>query len=185
MTIEQWVVCFNSYMSVVVLKAPHRMRDLLAYSSLIVKAAHDYSGTPWLSYDSHFRSLAATLQLQNWSMSDQAIWTQYFGRAEPRSQPSNALSVGPYGGTQPSEGRESRAHSPRGKRPKDRKQPYPKQNPICIRWNREGCASPECRYRHVCLECHGPHRAPSCPSSSSANQGSKAKLRDPTRTGGH
>ena len=49
-TIEQWVVCFSTYMSVMVLRNPARIRDLLAYQALIVKAAHDYSGTPWLSY---------------------------------------------------------------------------------------------------------------------------------------
>ena len=29
--------------------------DLLAYSSMIIKASLDYDDTPWLSYDSHFR----------------------------------------------------------------------------------------------------------------------------------
>ena len=52
-TIEQWVVCFNAYMSVVSLQQPQRLRDMLAYSSIIVKAAHDYDGKPWLSYDVH------------------------------------------------------------------------------------------------------------------------------------
>ena len=37
-----------------------RIRDLMAYQALIVKAA--YEGTPWLSYDTHFRSVAATMQ---------------------------------------------------------------------------------------------------------------------------
>lgn len=78
-TIEQWVVCFNSFLSVVTMRAPHHVRDMLAYVSLIVKAAHDYEGTPWLSYDAHFKCLAATLQLQTWSSPDQAIWAQYFG----------------------------------------------------------------------------------------------------------
>ena len=45
-TIEQWVVCFTSYVSVVVMRAPHRTRDFLAYIALIVKAAHDFEGTP-------------------------------------------------------------------------------------------------------------------------------------------
>ena len=42
--IEQWVVCFCSYTSVVAIRAPHRVRDLLAYTAMIVKAAHDYHG---------------------------------------------------------------------------------------------------------------------------------------------
>lgn len=52
--IEHWVVCFNTYVSVMALCHPHRVRDLLAYSSIITKAAHDFERTPWLSYDAHF-----------------------------------------------------------------------------------------------------------------------------------
>ena len=48
-TIEQWVVCFSAYMSVMAIQTPGRIRDLLAYEALILKAAHDYEGTPWLS----------------------------------------------------------------------------------------------------------------------------------------
>ena len=54
---------FNTYLSVMALHYPHRVRDLLAYLSIITKAAHDYDGTPWLSYDVHFRTLAASMQL--------------------------------------------------------------------------------------------------------------------------
>ena len=61
---EHWVVCFNTYVSVMALRHPHRVRDLLAYSSIITKAAHNFEGTPWLSYDAHFCNLAATMQLQ-------------------------------------------------------------------------------------------------------------------------
>ena len=48
-TIEQWVVCFNAYMSMLAIQQPQRIRDLLAYSSIITKAAHDYAGRTWLS----------------------------------------------------------------------------------------------------------------------------------------
>ena len=95
-SIEQWVVCFSSYMSVVVLQIPHRTRDLLGYMSLVVKAAHNYEGTPWLAYDAHFRCLAATMQLQTWSTPDQSVWSQYFSRAAPKVMGASALSVGPY-----------------------------------------------------------------------------------------
>ena len=60
-TIEQWVVCFDAFMSVMIMQYPHRARDLLAYSSTITKVAHDYEGKPWLAYDVHFRTLAATM----------------------------------------------------------------------------------------------------------------------------
>ncbi len=83
-TVEQWVVCFSTYASMLVLKHPAATRDLFAYQAMIVKAAHDYEGTPWLSYDVHFRSLAATIQSTSWTALDQAIWSQYFSRVTPR-----------------------------------------------------------------------------------------------------
>ena len=58
-SIQQWVVCLNSVISVVALKHPERVQDLLGYSSMITKASLDYEGTPWLAYDAHFRRLAA------------------------------------------------------------------------------------------------------------------------------
>ncbi len=72
------VVCFSTYASVLVLKHSAATRDLFAYQAMIVKAAHNYEGTPWLSYDAHFWSLAATIQSISWTAPDQAIWSQYF-----------------------------------------------------------------------------------------------------------
>ena len=74
-SITQWVVCFNAFVSVVAIQQPHHVRDLLAYSSLITKAAHDYEGTPWLACDVHFRTLAASMQLQTWGQVDQSLWS--------------------------------------------------------------------------------------------------------------
>ena len=56
----------NAYIAVVAMKDASRVQDLLAYASLIVKASNDYEGTPWLSYDSHFRSHAAAKPVGEW-----------------------------------------------------------------------------------------------------------------------
>ena len=80
-SIQQWVVCFNAFISVVAIQQPQQIRDLLAYSSLVVKAANDYQGNPWLSYDVHFRTLASSMGLQTWGKVDQALWSQHFNRA--------------------------------------------------------------------------------------------------------
>ncbi len=85
-TIEQWVVCFNAYMSVVALQQPHKLRDLLAYSTIIVKAANDYEGKPSLAYDIHFRTLAASMRLQTWGREDQALKSAA-GRTKSASYP--------------------------------------------------------------------------------------------------
>ena len=55
-TIQEWVGCFNTYIAVAIMKDPARAKDLLAYSSLIVKASSDYEK---LGYDRLFRWQAA------------------------------------------------------------------------------------------------------------------------------
>ena len=54
---------------------------MLEYSSIIVKAANDYKGKPWLSYDVHFRNLASAVRLQTLGRVDQALWSQHFNQA--------------------------------------------------------------------------------------------------------
>ena len=84
-SIEAWVVCFNTYIALIASEQPDRVRDLLAYSSLIVKAGQDFETTPWMAYDQHFRRLAAAKQLTHWDTVDTALWTLYFGRATPKA----------------------------------------------------------------------------------------------------
>ena len=45
----------------------NRVQNFLACSSIITKAANDFEVTAWLSYDTHFCTLAATVQLQTWT----------------------------------------------------------------------------------------------------------------------
>ena len=84
-SIEDWVSCFNSFISIMAIRKPERVRDLLAYSSLIVKASQDFVGSPWLEYDTQFRQLAATRPDTDWATVDAAIWTVHFARATPKA----------------------------------------------------------------------------------------------------
>ena len=63
-------------------KHPEQVVDLLAYSSLIVKASKDYEDTPWLNYDQHYRRHAAA---KHGELFWTEIWTLYFScaRAKP------------------------------------------------------------------------------------------------------
>lgn len=49
-SIQEWILCFNTFISIVAIR---QVRDLLAYSSTIVKVSQDFEGTPWLEYDLH------------------------------------------------------------------------------------------------------------------------------------
>ena len=75
-TIQEWVGCFNTYIAVALMKEPARAKDLLAYSSLIVKASSDYDKEAWLGYDRLFGKQAAAEPEINPSM-----WTQHFSFA--------------------------------------------------------------------------------------------------------
>ena len=61
-TIQEWVVCYNTYAAIALQKDPSQAKDLLAYSSLIVKASTDYEGEAWLNYDRLFRRQAAAAE---------------------------------------------------------------------------------------------------------------------------
>ena len=82
-TIQEWIV----FISVVAMHNPDQVRDLLAYSSTIVKASQDFEGTPWLEYDIHFRRQIATQAKQQWEIIVGSLWTMYFARATLRSGP--------------------------------------------------------------------------------------------------
>ena len=80
--ILQWVVCFDTFISVMAIKHPERVQDLLGYASMITKAGLDYEGTPWLAYDTHFRRSAASARLTTWSQMDASLWALYFTSAK-------------------------------------------------------------------------------------------------------
>ena len=88
-TFEQWVGCFNTLVSVMAMRYLDRVKDMLAYLSLIAKAQADYEGTQWLVYNSHFRHSAAAKQLKDWPEIDPSLWTLYFAQSRPRVHPTN------------------------------------------------------------------------------------------------
>ena len=53
-TIQEWATCFNTYISLIWVRQSARVPDLLAYSSIIVRASSQYVDAPWLSYDAQF-----------------------------------------------------------------------------------------------------------------------------------
>ena len=172
-TFEQWVACFNTLVSVMAARYPDRVKDMLAYSSLIAKAHADYEGTEWLSYDNHFRHAAAAKQLKDWSEVDPSLWTLCFAQAKPRNHPTDQEPKTTLQAMQSPQSMRSKVNS--DQRGHTRYHPYERQ-PICKKWNTSGCRSPTCRFEHICLECHShTHRLSECTVS-------KGKMRaDPQR----
>ena len=162
-TIQEWVGCFNTYIAVAIMKDPARAKDLLAYSSLMVKASSDYEKEAWLGYDRLFRRQAAAepSMFPCWGQINPSIWTQHFSLATAR------LSCSDCGSKE-----HRKCPSPpsyQSKRSERRSHPYLERPvPICKRWNwgGAGCNSDRCNFRHICGNCFGEHQAKNCPRQS-------------------
>lgn len=175
---QEWVVCFNTYIAIITTREPDRVKDLLAYASLIVKSSMDYEGDAWLQYDRFFRRQAAAEpgRYPRWGEIDPSMWTQQFGRAVARptcpdcgSVDHNSCLMGEEGKKQSFEFARSRSH------------PYsrPRYSPICQRWNRgEYCSPSFCNYQHVCLECYKDHQARNCPQKTFGGRNSASDDKD-------
>ena len=61
-----WVQCFGTYMAVLTSKFPQRMKELLAYQTLIVREACHCGGKGWLAYDSYFRQQVVGDESADW-----------------------------------------------------------------------------------------------------------------------
>ena len=166
MSIQEWVVCFNTYLAILTLKDPTRVKDLLAYSSLIVKASADFEGECWRNYDQFFRRQAAAepARYPQWGEIEPCMWTQHFGRAAARP---TCIVCGQRGHENCARAGENSNTDLGKKQPYARSKPYPVQRtkaPICRRWNRgDICSASYCNYQHVCAECFKDHRAKECP----------------------
>ena len=159
-TIEEWVLSFNTLISVVAMRNQEQVRDLLAYSSTIVKASQDFQGSPWKEYDTHFRKQIATQSSPQWATIDVVLWAIYFARATPKS---TSASTSGTGSAEPDDHK-----IPQQKRqqnlPRSRYNPYGPTR-VCFRWNsRNGCQLIDCKFRHCCVRCCDPaHTSLDCP----------------------
>lgn len=154
-TIQEWVVCFNTFISIIAMKKPEQVRDLLAYSSTIVKASQDFEGLPWLDYDIHFRRQLATKKDPQWAQIDASLWTVYFARATPKTTVDSTR------------GEKTATNAQKRQFPsKNRFNPYP-SNKVCFKWNSpKGCDLVECKFLHCCIHCRDTsHRSFECPQS--------------------
>lgn len=73
-----WMEAFAVYVAVRGGQFPQLIPDLMAYVALIARAARDYTGDGWLSYDFHFRlQAAAKHQMFGWGIKDVSLWSDH------------------------------------------------------------------------------------------------------------
>ena len=74
-----WLEAFCTFAAVKGKKFPNLIPELMAYAATIVKAASDYGGKDWLTYDYRFRQLAAAHKTETgWGQKDLGLWNKTF-----------------------------------------------------------------------------------------------------------
>lgn len=138
--IMTWLTAFSRFMAVV-LSTEATLKEeaagLAAHQHVILQLYNDLGGNRWLKYDTEYREWAAAKGIRVWGELNLAI----YGRCLPQAQPVQV----------PGSSDITRNDSGR------------KETPACFQWNKGRCVRPLCSYRHVCLDCKGPHRKSECP----------------------
>ena len=73
-----WVQCFGTYMAIITSKYPERVRQLLAYQTLIVREARRCGAKGWLAYDFYFRQQVVGDEKADWSKLNQSLYAMTF-----------------------------------------------------------------------------------------------------------
>lgn len=171
-----WVQCFGTYMAVVTSKAPHRMKQLLAYQTLIVREARRCGGRGWLAYDSYFRQQVVGDESADWSRLNQSLYAVTFITQADKDKGRSCVLCLEGDHTEEQCALYSPPIRPAGssrRATSDRNSSDSRESPAtargragsrmaCFAWNQGDCRFPACKYRHVCVRCSGDHRVSRC-----------------------
>ena len=165
-----WVQCFGTYIAVVTSQNPERMRQLVAYQTLIVREARRCGGKGWLAYDSGQQAVGNSST--DWSQIIQSLYAVTFMAQGEREkgrccmlclesdhfEDQCALYTPPHKHKKTAERNilESREPTNSGRTRSI-------ASLACFAWNQGECRFPACKYHHVCVWCAGDHRIPQCP----------------------
>ena len=167
-----WVQCFGIYIAVVTSKQPERMRQLMAYQTLMVREARRCGGKGWLAYDSYFPQQAVGDDKADWSRINQSLYAVTFiaqgerdkGRCcvlcleSDHVEEQCALYTPP-----PRQASYKKATEKSSSEGRDTGRGRGGGRMACFAWNQGDCRFPACKYRHVCVRCSSDHRISQCP----------------------
>ena len=81
--IKVWLDCYARMVSILCTRFPQKAPESWAYQATIMKAAHHYEGSNWVSYDRQFRRDMLARKDLNWSMPKARLYNEAFiGRAK-------------------------------------------------------------------------------------------------------
>ena len=155
-----WVACFGLYASIVGDKNPHRVNELWAYQTLLVREARRCGGRGWQVYDSMFRQQAANNPRVAWSQLNSSLYaTSFLAHQNQRGRTcqycletdhvSQSCALAP-----PEKERGRSQGEPRWRSSERRRRdPANTFKMACFDWNDGRCSSPYCRFKHICASC--------------------------------
>ena len=154
-SILEWVQCFSIYVSVIALKEPQRIPDLLGYMNLIIEAHQEYSGDAWQGYNRRFRQRAAVTTQTKWATIDPTLWNLAFTGHAHIGRCKHCFSL--YHTHDCCDWAPQQVTSPLKPRPTPQLLRSPTQGRrICLSWNNTpspDCSFPGCKYEHICCIC--------------------------------
>ena len=192
--LSTWVSAFCTYVEVVEVAHPGRVRDMLAYMRLLTREAQKYGGSGWLTYDQVFRRNRMGPSAR-WDELDPSLHIAYISsqadkpvapcancnEADHPSRDCALASLVPSTkrpALAPSSGEASRQQVT-----KRSSRPYP-QRRLCLSWNRGKCMyEGACDYAHTCATCSGPHPACDCPAIPAESGFCQARPATPAESG--
>ena len=145
---SQWAKAFLRYASVYVEEYPGEAAAIITYMSTVMNLCSQGLGKAWKEYDESFRRARENSPAAYpWDRPPQMIWM-------------GAVATGLAS-------LRSGLPTPRVSRLLPPQQPsalISRRFPKCRDFNSySGCTWPNCRYRHACERCEGPHGKPQCP----------------------
>ena len=91
--ITVWLECFARMAAVLSLKYPDKASELWVYQATVLRAARNYKGISWVTYDRQYRREALARRDLNWSAVNSRLYNEAFtGRAKAISRCEYCLS---------------------------------------------------------------------------------------------
>ena len=164
--IHTWIQCFASYVSVMSMRFPEAVPDLLAYMIAIMRASREFSGLAWAQYDAAYRHHAANNNIRRWSQINSSLYSICFtGRAQgstPRCELCTSVFHVAKDCPYSSKTEIERTLEALVTACTTRAGSGGESSEVCRKWNHQQCTYQWCRYRHVCLSCGGNHPVRLC-----------------------
>ena len=155
-------------MAVLTIKFPGKMKQLLAYQTLIIREARRCGGKGWLAYDSYFRQQAVGDDSLDWSKLNQSLYAVTFIAQGERDKATCCTLC--LESDHPNERcalysppLKSSVSARKERAPVEMREQSRSKRPACFAWNQGECHFQSCKYRHVCVKCAGDHRITLCP----------------------